>query len=537
MSLLSGTGRRTLLIAAVLFLSVILRLRGLTARSLWFDEASAWAAVTQFTPAELLESCRQNVHPPVWHFLLKSWVSVFGDSLAALRGLSVLSGVAAVGCGMGLAAESARNILRPNGRIEAALAAGVLLATSPLQIIWSQQSRMYMLGSLLTLASSWLLLIALRRQLWLAWLAYAVAAFLLLHTHNFGMFVVAGQAVYVLGATVSDSRKIRSERPGHPGATTETDANSGLVMAGSWRRARGIIVLVLVGVSFLPWLQVVRQQTARVQADYWIWQFEFNQVANIAKELFLPVNSERITALLPGGFEWMFVALICSFLCAAVVLRLAVLPAVVAAASFGCAILVSMFVTPLMVTRYFQFGQIILLVAIALAAVQIPQRRWRMSTVGILVVLSVATVWLLPSKADLAKRPGLSALVRKVLSQRQNDESVLVASPYMFHATRFHVQHSSGGDNNVQVILIRNNRQLLHYSGGPVIRPTAILLPMELDQGTLSSAWLINVAEFSPWMEDVALSPVWHKVAQTQLREDEDSGVRCVVTAERIVRE
>ena len=210
-------------------------------------------------------------------------------------------------------------------------------------------------------------------------------------------------------------------------------------------------------------------------------------------------------------------------MCAAVVLRLAVLPAVVAAASFGCAILVSMFVTPLTVTRYFQFGQIILLVAIALAAVQIPQRRWRMSTVGILVVLSVATLWLLPSKADLAKRPGLSALVRKVLSQRQNDESVLVASPYMFHATRFHVQHSSGGDN-VQVILIRNNRQLLHYSGGPVIRPTAILLPMELDQGTLSSAWLINVAEFSPWMEDVARLLADGRLGETDQIRSEPSG-------------
>lgn len=204
MSILSGNVLRTVLIASVLLLSLILRMPGLTARSLWFDEASAWAAVTQFSPGELLESCRQNVHPPVWYFVFKAWVCLFGDSLASMRGLSVLTSVAVVGCGMGLASESARDVRRVNGRFEAAMMAGLLLATSTMQIVWSQQARMYMLGSLWTVSGSWLLLNAIRRQRRRDWFAFGVAAFLLLHTHNFGMFVVAGQGVYVLGMSLSD---------------------------------------------------------------------------------------------------------------------------------------------------------------------------------------------------------------------------------------------------------------------------------------------------------------------------------------------
>ncbi len=72
-------------------------------------------------------------------------------------------------------------------------------------------------------------------------------------------------------------------------------------------------------------------------------------------------------------------AAIFNFLFVAIALRLATLPAVVATVSFGGGVIVSAFVTPLMVARYFQFGQVVLLVAMAVAVCRIPQRRLRMS--------------------------------------------------------------------------------------------------------------------------------------------------------------
>ena len=535
MSILSGNVLRTVLIASVLLLSLILRMPGLTARSLWFDEASAWAAVTQFSPGELLESCRQNVHPPVWYFVFKAWVCLFGDSLASMRGLSVLTSVAVVGCGMGLASESARDVRRVNGRFEAAMMAGLLLATSTMQIVWSQQARMYMLGSLWTVSGSWLLLNAIRRQRRRDWFAFGVAAFLLLHTHNFGMFVVAGQGVYVLGMSLSDWWSSRIERRKQSGIGCAPQQQPALTLTTSSRQWRGFWILVIVGICFLPWLRVVGQQMARVRADYWIAPFEIQQIGDVVRQLFLPENAARIDAVPPQRFEWLVVAAIFNFLFAAIASRLATLPAVVAAVSFGGGIIVSAFVTPLMVARYFLFGQVVLLVAIGVAVSRIPQRRLRMSLVAAIVMLSVASLSLLPSKSDFENSPGLSGLVQSVLSKRRSEEPLLVASSYLFHATRFHVNHAAGG-SQVCVMLLRDTRQLRHYSGGSVIQPSDILVPAELDVSDFSSAWLVDVAEFPLWMEEITFAPVWARDEDSQLRADELSGVRCVVTAVRITR-
>ncbi len=535
MSILSGNGLRTVLIVSVLLFSLILRLRGLTARSLWFDEASAWAAVMQFSPMELLDSCRQNVHPPVWYFAFKAWVCLFGDSLGSMRGLSVLMGVAVVGCGMGLAAELARDLRRVHGRFEAAMMAGLLLATSPMQILWSQQARMYMLGSLLTVCSSWLLLIAIRRQRWRDWSAFGVAALVLLHTHNFGMFIVAGQGVYVLGTSLADRWRLRNEQRKHGSIAGATREEPALALTTSSRQWRGIWILVIVGICFLPWLRVVGQQMARVRADYWIEPFEIQQIGDVAGQLFLPENAARIDAVLPQRFEWFIVAAIFNLLFAAIALRLATLPAVVAAVSFGGGVIVSACVTPLMVARYFQFGQVVLLVAMAVAVCRIPQRRLRMSIIAAIVTLPVVILGLLPSKSDFENSPGLCGMVQSVLSKRRNEEPVLVVSSYLFHATRYHVEHSAGS-GAVRVMLLRDTRQLRHYSGGPVIQPTDILLPTELDESDFSSAWLMDVAAFPLWMEEITVSPDWDRDEDSQLRANELSGVRCVVTAVRITR-
>ena len=70
---------------AICAIAVALRLPYLEGRSLWFDEASSWRTAS-FPPAEMMDSLRMNVHLPLYYLLLKGWMGVFGDSVAACAG-------------------------------------------------------------------------------------------------------------------------------------------------------------------------------------------------------------------------------------------------------------------------------------------------------------------------------------------------------------------------------------------------------------------------------------------------------------------
>src|SRR5262249_40025571 len=74
-----------------------LRLYGITERSIWFDEAAGWRAV-QFPWREMLSRVAADNHLPLYFIVLKLWTGAFGDSLLAMRGLSVIfSGAAMAG--------------------------------------------------------------------------------------------------------------------------------------------------------------------------------------------------------------------------------------------------------------------------------------------------------------------------------------------------------------------------------------------------------------------------------------------------------
>src|SRR5947208_6804320 len=88
-------GRRDVGLLLVVAAAVALRIPYLTERSLWYDEASSWQTA-RFPFPELMESVRMNVHMPLYYLLLKGWMSVLGESVAAIRGFSVAFGALTV---------------------------------------------------------------------------------------------------------------------------------------------------------------------------------------------------------------------------------------------------------------------------------------------------------------------------------------------------------------------------------------------------------------------------------------------------------
>jgi len=184
-------------VGCVLLLALGLRLFLLDGQSLWYDEGVS-AYMTPRTYAEIAVATSVDIHPPLYYWLLATWAVPFGQGEVALRSMSVLLGVLMVWATWGLA--------RALAGVPAALAAGVLLAVSPLAVQYSQEVRMYALAGLLAAASSWSVLALVRstlagaspRRVAVLAVGHGMLVAALLYTHYYGTLVVLAQALWVL---------------------------------------------------------------------------------------------------------------------------------------------------------------------------------------------------------------------------------------------------------------------------------------------------------------------------------------------------
>ena len=212
---------------ALTLLALGVRLFRLDRKSVWFDEV-----ITYFDAhlpwAQLLESIKEDVHPPLSYVLYHLWPGIDGGEFWLRLPAAVLGALAVVP-----AYAWARRIRSPT---QAVLTSG-FVALSALQIDLAQEARMYGLLLLLTATSLWLLdrvLISPGRG---SMLAYAVVAAAMLYTHYYAALLLAAQG---LAALLSKNR---------------------------WA---AIGALAAAGLTFMPWLPVLAQQTHNISADYWI---------------------------------------------------------------------------------------------------------------------------------------------------------------------------------------------------------------------------------------------------------------------------
>ena len=151
-------------IALVVGVALVLGLVQLGAPSLWFDEAYT-AQVVERSPGFWLASDQ-------YHFLYDGvvtvWAAIAGTSELALRFPSVIGAMLSAA----LMVLLARRLLFDRW---VALASGLLVATSPFVVKWSQQARGYTLLLALALGATLLLLRAVARGTRGAWALYGLA--------------------------------------------------------------------------------------------------------------------------------------------------------------------------------------------------------------------------------------------------------------------------------------------------------------------------------------------------------------------------
>jgi mannosyltransferase len=165
--------------------TLVLGLIRLGSPSLWYDEAYTYRQIHKGYLDQF------DGYQPFYYWIEKPWTDLAGTSEWAMRFPSVVGAMLA----SALVVVLARKLFDAN----VALVSGLLLATSPFFVKWSQQARAYPFLAAMALVASLLLLRALDRGGRGAWALYGLAFTGLLVTHAVaGLLLVPAHAVLVL---------------------------------------------------------------------------------------------------------------------------------------------------------------------------------------------------------------------------------------------------------------------------------------------------------------------------------------------------
>src|SRR3972149_3311293 len=137
-----------LVLIVILVFAAGLRFFRIDAQSFWNDEGNS-ARLAERSTLLIIEGAAGDIHPPLYYLTLQVWRSIFGDSEAALRGLSAAFGLITV---LAVFFLGRRLFEARVGLIGAFLA-----AINPFQIYYSQEARMYMMLAAIGVVATYLL--------------------------------------------------------------------------------------------------------------------------------------------------------------------------------------------------------------------------------------------------------------------------------------------------------------------------------------------------------------------------------------------
>lgn len=160
--------------------ALALRLYRLGDQSLWLDEGNSWAMAMQPWTVLLIDLIRPSEAYPLYHVILKGWMSLAGASEWALRFPSAVAGALSVP----LLALAARRAVGDSPQRDAVTIAAALIGVcSPFAIWYAQEAKVYALVLLVSTAILWLTLRAVheqRAQVWY-WLIGLTVLALFIH--------------------------------------------------------------------------------------------------------------------------------------------------------------------------------------------------------------------------------------------------------------------------------------------------------------------------------------------------------------------
>lgn len=212
-----------ILLAIILTLGVVFRFANIDKKIYWHDESYTTIRTTGYQAKEIADTIFQNrllsttelgkfqqlkpeshvfntikslakedpQHPPLYFIISRYWEKIFGFSPASSRSLAIVFSLLSLPFIYYLSLELFTAKLT-------AILAVILLALSPVDIIFAQMSRQYSLLVLLTIISQFMLLKCLKKRTLVNWSLYTVANTLGLYTHLFFILNLFAQATLII---------------------------------------------------------------------------------------------------------------------------------------------------------------------------------------------------------------------------------------------------------------------------------------------------------------------------------------------------
>lgn len=173
----------------ILIIGISSRISLLEMRDYWYDESFTGITIRQDWSA-MNQIIVNDVHPPLYYWLLKIASLVIGANPISLRLFSVFFGVATI-----VLAFVALREWYPKSWLPAVLGS-FIFAINPFLANYSQEARMYTLLGFLLLLAAFFLMRARQHNHRLAWLLYALTGAAILLTHYLGFIFMLGFFLY-----------------------------------------------------------------------------------------------------------------------------------------------------------------------------------------------------------------------------------------------------------------------------------------------------------------------------------------------------
>ncbi|MCL4691038.1 MAG: glycosyltransferase family 39 protein [Candidatus Hydrogenedentes bacterium] len=179
-------------LAGILILGFGLRIYRLGDECIWLDEVVSYPYLDLPTLGAYLEEVRSHDPPmsPLYFTLQYYWARVVGDSVTAVRSLSIVFGLASI------VLVYVLGVVLYNR--SAGLVAALCTAMAIPHVYYAQEVRVYALLQCLALGSMLTLALALRRGGRRWWIAHAACNALILTTHLFGVLLIVAQGCYLI---------------------------------------------------------------------------------------------------------------------------------------------------------------------------------------------------------------------------------------------------------------------------------------------------------------------------------------------------
>ena len=224
---------------------IILCLANLS-QSIWFDE-SYGAYLVRFKFSDIVHFTSNDVHPPLYYFLLKTWAHFFGFNVVSMRLLSTMLGAGAI--------LFAFKWLKYKYGAKVAFVGSLALATSPFIVRYGQEMRMYTLILLIFFAATYFLQVAIDSKKKLYWVIYGILVALGMWTHYFMALAWCAQLIYILSIYKLDFFKKKL-----------------------------FLVYVLAVLLFVPWMPSLFSQFRSVQQGFWIAEISAEALTSLWTE-------------------------------------------------------------------------------------------------------------------------------------------------------------------------------------------------------------------------------------------------------------